>query len=69
MSTNTGFMCTHSTCTWKFLKNDKYSKTFPGPLKLLEIMVGVTYIVNEEIYPGNTESEQSSRMFTGNKSV
>lgn len=32
-------------------------------------MVGVICIEGEELYPENTESDQSSRMLTGNKSV
>lgn len=29
--------------------------------------MGVIFIADEELYPENTESDQSSRMFTGNK--
>lgn len=34
MLINTGFLCRHSTCTWKFLKNGKYSETLPRPPKI-----------------------------------
>ena len=68
MPTNIGFVCMHLRCTWTFLtRKIKYFKTFPEPLKLLEIMVGFIYIVDEELCPGNIKSDQNSRMFTGNK--